>query len=108
MAARGTQLNVLLYGNITLLDAFGPVDVLCRLDGVQARCYSLAGDMAAAGQGIQVATQGLAGMETAACSFCPGASAHESCLATAPSSRRCSLPAHARPTCSPSARARPC
>ena len=73
MAARGTQLNVLLYGNITLLDAFGPVDVLCRLDGVQARCYSLAGGMAAAGQGIQVATQGLAGMETAACSLCRGA-----------------------------------
>ena len=38
MAAHSTQLNVLLYDNFTLLDAFGPVDVLCRLDGVMSAC----------------------------------------------------------------------
>ncbi|MBR4745865.1 MAG: GNAT family N-acetyltransferase [Desulfovibrio sp.] len=72
MAARSTQLNVLLYDNFTLLDAFGPVDVLCRLDGVQARCFSLAGGMATAGQGIQVATQALAGMEGGGLLLLPG------------------------------------
>ena len=72
MPAFSPRLNVLLYDKFTALDAFGPIDVLCRLEGMQAQCFSLTGGMVQAGQGMQVATAPLAGMEDQGLLLLPG------------------------------------
>ena len=70
--ASRTALCVLLFDGFTALDAFGPVDVLSRAEGIEARFLSIAGGIVCSGQGLRIETLPLKDMEDGGLLLLPG------------------------------------
>ncbi len=64
--------NILLYPDFTVLDAFGPAEVLGGVEGLSLRFLSPAGGIVTSGQGARVVTEPLAAMEPGGVLLVPG------------------------------------
>lgn len=53
------NINILLLDNFTALDAFGPVEVLNKVEGWQTRFLSIEGGVIRNGQGINILTEAV-------------------------------------------------
>ena len=65
-------INVLLYPNFTVLDAFGPVEVLGSLPGREMRYLSPDGGIVRSGQGVPVETEVMETMAPGGVLLIPG------------------------------------
>lgn len=66
------NINILLFDNFTALDAFGPVEVLNRVEGWQTHFYSLDGGIVRNKQGISIVTEAVAKEDLGAVWLVPG------------------------------------
>ena len=51
------DINILLFDNFTTLDAFGPVEILGRIEEFNLRYFSLNGGIVSGSQGVSVVTE---------------------------------------------------
>lgn len=66
------QINVLLFPDFETLDAFGPVEMLGRAEGVRLRCFSVGGTAVKSCQGVEVVTEPLDRADPAGVLLVPG------------------------------------
>lgn len=66
------NINILLFDNFTALDAFGPVEVLNRVEGWQTRFLSRGGGVIKNGQGINIITEAVTEDDLGAVWLIPG------------------------------------
>lgn len=66
------QINVLLFPEFETLDAFGPLEMLGRVENIRLRCFSVGGGVVKSRQGVAVVTEPLDCADPAGVLLVPG------------------------------------